>query len=347
MTSSADGAGRSARRVLVLLNPGTGRQTWLPSTLKDLRARGGPNLGLVVPDPTDQEEQLREAKAVVEQGVDAVVVFGGDGMVGLGVNLVAQREIPLGIVPTGSGNDFARAADIPRRHAHALHRVLQALTQHELPVRRVDAMRLKVSRARSSQSDTGPSADCIESADVLERNDNPVRVLWVANSVNIGFDAQVNQRANAQRRVPRKLRYLVALAQEVPQFRAVEFVLQLDSGPGVRQKSSLVCIQNGSSIGGGIPLAPRARIDDGWAEVSHIEPLSRAGMVTLFPVLMLRMHRLLKPLTTRQIRHVRVEVPPQVPVFADGEELHSERSSVAVGTVVEATLIPGAVLIVD
>jgi diacylglycerol kinase (ATP) len=305
---------------------------------------------LVIPDPSDQEEQLREAKAVVEQGVDAVVVCGGDGIVGLGVNLVAQQEIPLGIVPTGSGNDFARAADIPRRHANALQRVLQALAQPELPVRRVDAIRLKISCAPSSQADTGASAQSLEAVkavEVRERSENAVRVLWVANSVNIGFDAQVNQRANAQRRVPRQLRYLVALAQEVPRFCAVEFGLRLDSGPAVRQKSSLICIQNGGSIGGGIPLAPRARIDDGWAEVSHIEPLSRAGMVTLFPVLMLRMHRLLKPLTTRQIRHIRVEVPPQVPVFADGEELHSGRSSLAAGTVVEATLIPGAVLILD
>jgi diacylglycerol kinase (ATP) len=345
--SSEGGTGRSARRGLVLLNPGAGGRTVLQSTLRQLQPRGGPDLDLVVPDPSDQEEQLREAQAVVEQGVDAVVVCGGDGMVGLGVNLVAQKEIPLGIVPTGSGNDFARAADIPRRHANALHRVLQALAQPELPVRRVDAIRLKISYAPSSQPKAGASAQSLEVVEARERSENAVRVLWVANSVNIGFDAQVNQRANAQRRVPRQLRYLVALAREVPRFRAVEFGLRFDSGPAVRQKSSLICIQNGGSIGGGIPLAPRARIDDGWAEVSHIEPLSRAGMVTLFPVLMLRMHRLLKPLSTRQIRHIRVEVPPQVPVFADGDELHSGRSSVAAVTVVEATLIPRAVLILD
>ena len=151
--------------------------------------------------------------------------------------------------------------------------------------------------------------------------------------------------ANAQRRVPRKLRYLTALVREVPRFHAEEFVLQAEAGVAERHASSLVCIQNGSSIGGGIPLAPTARVDDGWAEVSHIEPLSRAGLVALFPLLMLRMHRLLRPLTTRRVRHLRVEVPGQVPVFADGDELHSGHGAGAAGVVVEVELIPGALLL--
>lgn len=320
MTSS-EGGRSSVLRVLVLLNPGAGRRAVLQAAREHIEARGS-DLDLVVPDPSDQKAQLSEAEAAVRQGVDAVVVCGGDGMVGLGVNLVAQQEIPLGIVPTGSGNDFARAADIPRRHADALHRVLLALQQPELPARRVDALRLRIE---------GDGAD----------------VLWVANSVNIGFDAQVNQRANAQRRVPRQVRYLVALAREVPRFRAVEFELRLDSEPAVRQQSSLVCIQNGSSIGGGIPLAPGARIDDGWAEVSHVAPLSRPGLVALMPLLMLRMHRWLKPLTARRIRHIRIGVPAEVPICADGDELHPGRSSAAEGLVVEVELVPGALLILD
>lgn len=316
--TSAEGRGTSdGRRVLVLLNPGAGQPAALRRAQAQFESRSGLHLDLVVPNPSSQQEQLSEAKAALEEGVDAVVVCGGDGMVGLGVNLVAHRDVPLGIIPTGSGNDFARTAGIPRRFAQALRRVLQALEQPELPVRRVDALRLRV------------PAD-------------GERALRVANSVNIGFDARVNQRANAQRRVPRQFRYLAAVAQEVPRFRAVEFELQIDSGSPARHQSSLVCIQNGSSIGGGIPLAPQAQIDDGWAEASHVAPLSRTGLVTLVPILMLRMHRWLKPLVTRRIRRIRVGVPAGIPVFADGDEVHSGQSR---GTVVEVELIPGAFLL--
>lgn len=240
-------------------------------------------------------------------------------MVSRAVNLVAQRAVPLGIVPTGSGNDFARAVGIPRRTSEAVRRLLEALQQPELPLRPVDALRLKSSFEPGFR--------------------------WAANSVNIGFDARVNQRANAQRGVPRRLRYLAALAQEIPWFRAVEFELQIDSEEEVVQHSALICIQNGSFIGGGIPLSRQGRPDDGWAEVSHIAPLSRPGLVVLFPLLMMRMHRWLRPLVTQRLRHIRIHVPEGVPVFADGDELHSGTSESGQGVDVEAELIPGALLL--
>ncbi len=250
-----------------------------------------------------------------------MVVCGGDGMVSRAVNLVAQRAVPLGIVPTGSGNDFARVLGIPRRTSEAVRQLLRALDQPELPLRSVDALRLRSSFEPGSR--------------------------WVANSVNIGFDARVNQRANLQRRVPRRLRYLLALAQEVPRFRSVEFGVQIGAREEAVQQSALICIQNGSFIGGGIPLSREGRPDDGWAEVSHIAPLSRPGLVVLFPLLMMRVHRWLRPLVTQRLRHIRIHVPEGVPVFADGDELHSGTSESGRGADVEAELIPGALLLLN
>lgn len=304
------------RRVLVLLNPGAGQGPRLEQVRRSIQAAGGPQLELMVPDPSDQNSQLAQARAALDTGVDAVVVCGGDGMVSLAANLVADRAVPLGIVPTGSGNDFARTVGVPLRAAEAVHRVLHALAQPEIPVRAVDALRLHTSW------DSDPR--------------------WAANSVNIGFDARVNQRANAQRRVPRQLRYLVALAQEVPRFRCVEFRMQIGSAAASVHESSLICIQNGSFIGGGIPLALGGRPDDGWAEVSHIAPLSRPGLVALFPLLMARMHRVLTPLVTQKVRQIRVEVPCGVPIFADGEELHSGRSDSGEAVDVSVEVVAGA-----
>lgn len=318
MISAEAGEASRPRRVLVLLNPGAGQGRTLRRVLEDLRSGCGPELELLVPDPEDQAQQVLEARAALKTNVDAVIVCGGDGMVNLAANLVAQARVPLGIVPTGSGNDFARAVGVPRRSAEAVGNVLRALAQSEIPIRAVDALRISIA------------------------GDEPS---WAVNSVNIGFDAQVNQRANRKSQVPRKLRYLAALAQEIPRFRAVEFTVAINAQQEALQRSALICIQNGTFIGGGIPLAVDGSPDDGIAEVSHVRPLSRAGLVALFPLLMLRMHRWLRPLVTESVQWIRVQVPERVPVYADGDELATAAADSHRGVVLEIELIAGALVL--
>lgn len=324
MAKSADSSvGAPTRRVLLLLNPAARQARALRHAQRRIEGHPGLHIDLIVPDASDQAIQFDQARAAVEEGVDVVVVCGGDGMVSVGVSLVAGRGTPLGVIPAGTGNDFARAAGIPRRCEPALQRVLRALSQPQLPVRAVDALRV---HAEAHDDGVGGA-----------------RWRWAANSVNIGFDARVNQRANADRRTPRQLRYLVALLREVPRFSPLKFVAQFDDAAAALLDSALVCIQNGATIGGGIRLAPGARIDDGLAEVSHVGPLSRAGLMALFPLLMLGMHRWLRPLTTIRARRCRIWVPAAAPVFADGDEFLSGASTGADGYWVSVELVPGAV----
>lgn len=319
-----DGAPAVRRRVLVLLNPHAGRRRSLARAQARLRTHPGLALDLVVPDPADHAAQLAAARTALADGVDAVVVRGGDGMVAAGVGLVGDhaeatgRRVPLGIVPAGSGNDLARAAGLHRRDpGAALEAVLRALEDPAAPVRRIDALRLTVTQAGA----------------VVERQ-------WAANSVNIGFDARVNARANALGAVPGPLRYLAALGLEARAFAAVEMGLGLDDGPVRRERVALVSVQNGPTIGGGIPLAPGARLDDGRAEATVVGPLPTAGLALLFPLVYVRAHRLLRPLRTERARRVRVAVPDGVPVYADGDEVLPASHG---GAAVEVEAVPGAV----
>lgn len=118
------------------------------------------------------------------------------------------------------------------------------------------------------------------------------------------------------------------------------FDVAVDDEPLRRRDSALICIQNGPTVGGGIPLAPGAGITDGRAEVSFVDPLSRLGLVALFPLVCLRAHRLVRPLRTRRLRRLRVRVPPGVPIFADGEEVLGGEHC---GGVVDVVVAPGAV----
>lgn len=281
-------------RVAVLVNPSAG--LGVGGELVEGAHLRGFDVDAVVLRAADATALVELARAELEAGLDAIVVQGGDGMVHLGVGLVAGTDVPLGIVPTGSGNDFARAAGLDRRDPHAaLASVLRAMRDPSAGIRRVDAMRVTVAG----------------------------RTTWAANSVNIGFDSVVNRRANELRRLPGTLRYLVALAQVARRFETVPFRIGLDGAPPVLRPGPLVTIGNGPTVGGGIRLLPDADVADGALDVLLVDPLSRAGLVSLFPLAAVGQHRRLPMVELARARSIVVEAPDDVLVSADGEPLGS------------------------
>lgn len=284
------------RRVLIMLNPKAGQGGSLAKAALALSRRQSLDLELVVPRPADPTEQLAQARAEIDSGVDAVIVHGGDGAVQIGFNLVAGTGIPLGIVPAGTGNDFARSLGINRKDStKALEDILDAL-KGEIITTEVDGLKVSISGSASGER-------------------------WVANSVNIGFDARVNQVANAMKHVPGSLRYGVALAREVPRFEQFTVDGVMDGKVARSVSTSLICIQNGPFIGGGIPFSLGSRPDDGTFDLSFVHSSSKTALVTLFPLVYARMHWAIGPLTQHRGRHVTLSLPAEIPVFADGDEV--------------------------
>lgn len=310
---------RSPRRVLVLLNPlAADRHPGCATAL----AAAAADLELLVPTGADAQLQFNTAAEAVETGVDAVVVCGGDGTVAAGFALTAGTGIPLGIVPAGTGNDFARAARIERGDpVGGLSRLLDGLRDGALRSCTVDALHMTVTTPDSGQSH-----------------------VWVANSANIGFDALVNARANTYRRLPVTGRYLVALLRELPAFRPARFRISRDDQPPQNLTATLICVQNGPWIGGGIPLAPAADPRSGTAVMSTVDRIPRLVLAGLFPLIYLRAHRLLAPLRQHRVERLRVTVPSGVPVYADGEEILAGTHR---GAEVAIAVMPGAVRLIQ
>jgi diacylglycerol kinase (ATP) len=104
----------TTKRLVVAINPtasfGKGREVG-PAAVAELRRLGHEVVSLSEPDFPSLVDAVRLALA---DAPDALIVVGGDGMVNLGVNLVAETATPLGIVPSGTGNDMARSGT-PRR----------------------------------------------------------------------------------------------------------------------------------------------------------------------------------------------------------------------------------------
>ncbi|MBM6405803.1 YegS/Rv2252/BmrU family lipid kinase [Phycicoccus sp. CSK15P-2] len=273
-------------RLGVLVNPTSGRNTGRRVGLEALtllRAAGADVVDLSAADARGALEHGRAA--VADRSVDALVVVGGDGMVHLGANLVAGTDVPLGIVAAGTGNDIARELGLPVQDAaEAVERVLEGRT------RRVDAAR-----------HVAPSGE--------QR--------WFVGVLAGGFDAVVNERANGWSWPKGAMRYNLAILRELPVFRPIPYVLDLD-GDRVETDAMLVAVGNGPSYGGGMRVTPGARFDDGLLDVLVLHRIPVPEFLRVFPSVFRGEHVTHPAVEVRRAARVRLEATGIVS-YADGE----------------------------
>lgn len=276
-------------RIAVAINPQAafGRSGSVgPRVAAALRAAGYEVLAL----QEDNIELLRQSvHAAVEAGVDLLVVVGGDGMVSLGTNVVAGTAVPLAIVACGTGNDLARGLGLPTgRTDDVIAGLLDALTRQP---RTIDA-----ARVRHGELTT-----------------------WFAGALSAGFDAVVNERANRMTRPRGKSRYTLAIVRELLTFRPISYRLIVDGIPS-EERAMLVSVANNVSIGGGMRIAPDAKIDDGYLDLFLVKPLSRLAFLRVFPRVFSGTHTDHPRVVLRRCRTVRIEADGLV-AYADGERI--------------------------
>lgn len=213
--------------------------------------------GISVVDISGPTAHVARARAMeIRDSLTALVVVGGDGTVSLGAEIVADTPVRLGIVPAGSGNDFARWLGLPVDDPEAATRVLLAALSR--PALSIDALEV------TSAGDSTPHH----------------RSLSLGN-VNLGFDAVVNARANSARRG--RSRYTAAVLRELPAFRPFPYWIEVDGGERTELDATLLTACNTGIFGGGMRLSPSSRIDDGTLELAALQGLSRTQLLRFFP----------------------------------------------------------------
>lgn len=270
------------RTVALLVSPyaGPGAGHRLRTRVQDrLRAAG---LGVRHLWPRGVDDVVPRARAAVAEGVDALVVVGGDGTVHLALQAVAGTDVPIGVVPAGTGNDVARYLDLPRDD--------------------VDAAIDVVVRGRTSVLDAARSGD-----------------RWFMTVLAAGFDAVVNERANQMTWPRGQARYTLATLAELRTFQPLPYVLDLD-GTRVHLDAMLVAVGNGPSFGGGLRICEGADLHDGLLDVVIIRPLSRRELVRTYPKLYRGTHTSHPQYEHHRVRRVTVAAPGVVG-YADGERL--------------------------
>lgn len=272
------------------VNPTSGRGRGAAHADVAARALAAGGLDVVRLQGTDGADLAARVRAA-RPDLGALVVVGGDGMVHLGVNAVAGTGTPLGIVAAGTGNDIARGLGLPVQDPDAAARVV------------LDALAAGTTRTVDAARVTGADGD----------------VRWFAGVLGVGFDAVVNERANAMRWPKGRRRYDLAIARELPVFRPRPYVLRLDDAT-VETAAMLVAIANGPSYGGGMMVCPDALFDDGLLDVLVVEPVSRLEFLRIFPKVFGGTHVTHPKVTIH--RAARVEVASRGIVgYGDGERM--------------------------
>jgi len=263
LTNPTAGKGRGARYGDAAL----GRLREAGFVVRDLRGR-------------DPDETLDLARQCVADGLEALVVCGGDGMVHLGAQAVAETTTNLGIIPAGTGNDVARYFDIPRKDPLA-------------------------------------AADRVVASNVITIDLARSGTKYFVTVLAAGFDAVVNERANKMTWPKGQMRYNLATIAELRTFQPLPYTLELD-GETRQLDAMLVAVGNGASFGGGLRITEGASLDDGLLDVVIIKPMSKPDLIRTYPKLFKGTH-VTHPKYERHLAKTVTVAAPGIVSYADGE----------------------------
>lgn len=274
-------------RALFIINPTAGRgsalRTW--KRIEGLVA-GRRELEAVI--PSSYAETRRVAADAVKAGIERVVVLGGDGTLDSVADELAQSDTTMGMIPSGTGNDFAKTCGISFDPVQALEVAMGSHT------RRVD----------------------LGLATGVRRH--------FLNVAGAGFDAEV---AAVTSRYPKglggTLPYLMGAITTMIRYTPVPLSLHVDgqrwSGP-----ATLVAVANGSQYGGGMRIAPQARRDDGLFDVIVADGMGAGELLGLLPKVYTGGHMKHPKVHLLRGRHVRIEPQGAIHGHVDGDVINAD-----------------------
>ncbi|WP_025735047.1 diacylglycerol kinase [Mycobacterium genavense] len=277
---------REIGKVTALTNPLSGHGTAVQAAqaaIARLHARGV-EVNEIIGDNAEDAQHL--AKAAVERGTDTLVATGGDGVISNALQVLAGTDIPLGIIPAGTGNDHAREFGIPTRDPEAAADiVVDGWTQT------IDLGRIRDANGRDK---------------------------WFGTVAAAGFDSLVTDRANRMSWPHGRLRYYLAMLAELTQLRMLPFRLVLNGSKEIDADYTMVAVGNTRSYGGGLLICPNADYTDGLLDITMVHTASRTKFVRLFPTVLKGTHVDLDEVSTARAKTIHIECRG-INVYADGD----------------------------
>jgi diacylglycerol kinase (ATP) len=289
-------------RIIILLNPNAGRGRARFVLREALEVMRRASIEIDVQESRDAQHLLALARRATAEKPDAIVSLGGDGTHHYVLNGIVGSDIPMGIIPCGSGNDFAKGLGIPTQ-ARAAAAVLRAGT-----FRRVDL-------ARVGHTVYG----CI---------------------AGVGFDSVVTRYANERvRRLRGPWAYAWSILRCLKSYRPEPLEIVSDaqefSGDVV-----LAVVGNNVSYGGGIHLTPRAKLDDGLLDVCIVPYLGKWELLRWVPSAYRGEHLKHPRIIYFQARKVSLSTSSRLELFGDGEFMQELPATIEIVPRVLPIIVP-------
>jgi diacylglycerol kinase (ATP) len=275
-------------KTLVILNPAAGSVKDVDALVE--RIRDLPDSEVCI--TAKAGAAMQSTRAALRKGCEMVVAAGGDGTLNEVVNGLREdaSAIVLGLIPLGTGNDFARTLGLPREVDEAIALLRAGHT------RAIDLVRVTSDEMR-----------------------------YFVNVSTGGFSGLVDEKLTPEmKKTWGPLAYLRGAAAALPKLRAYRTTISLDSAESLTLRLYDVVIANGRYVGSGTQIAPEASIDDGLLDIVLIPKCSAAELAVLAARVALGNHLSSPAIVFRRAAKVTVNSRPRMWFNVDGELVGNE-----------------------
>ena len=219
-------------------------------------------------------------KQLIDNGATDIVVLGGDGTLHAAINgFHSFEKVNMGIIPCGTGNDFAKSLNIPLHPVKAIDLIIDGTAKH------TDFMQM-----------------------------GSIRGL---NVIGVGIDVDVLKRYNALKKKT-KFGYTSCLIKTLFKFDFINFKANYNDKQ-TDHHAFIAAVANGKMFGGGIPICPVADPADGELNFVSVKGMNKLAIISAFIKLKLGKILKLKHTTHEKTNHVKVETELPCTVNVDGE----------------------------
>ncbi len=261
---------------------GKGKGSILAGDFIKLLSNSGLENKLIDCDTFAETKMLLE-KEIQTNRYNYLIAVGGDGLVSLCLQLVAEKPICLGVIPAGTGNDFARATGFNGKSVDEIFSIF--------------------SRSKPVKIDLGKAVSADESK-------------WFVQVLSTGFDAIVNSLANKMTWPRGKSKYTIATILILSRFKSIPYMVEID-GRIFEQNAMLLAVANGESYGGGMRICPGASNSDGIFDVLIVRPVTKIVLLTIFPKVFKGNHIPHPKIDVYKGKYIKISSPTVA--YADGE----------------------------
>jgi len=212
---------------------------------------------------------------------NGVIAVGGDGLAHIVLQKTTPAQIPLAVIPAGTGNDFVRSLGWSLENLDPYLEVILSTTPTSIDLGLVNGE-------------------------------------WFGAVLSTGFDSMVNERANTMSWPKGPMKYNAAIAIELPRFRPRHYEITLDDR-SISTEAMLIAVANGRSYGGGMLVCPDADLVDSLFDVMVLHPVSKIEFLKVFPRVFTGTH-VTHP-AVEIVRSASVKISADAVAYADGERI--------------------------